>query len=165
QDLACLEELPADAINYKVQNQFTALPSFPLPASRDAWDRARADLMSKLKDKVFRWFPSEAIPFETKTAKNTGNWAVRYGYASYRDVSFQTEDGVRIRAQVYYSNARPAPMLIYVRQAADSFSASDVDELLPVFGRNTVLVLNPRFTDQMMGPAEAADVERSAVWI
>jgi hypothetical protein len=39
-----------------------------------------------------------------------------------------------------------------------------VDELLPLMGRYTVLMLNPRLTEQSMSPAEYTDVERTAVW-
>jgi hypothetical protein len=39
-----------------------------------------------------------------------------------------------------------------------------VDEVLPLLGRYTVLMLNPRFTEQSMSPAEYTDVERTAVW-
>jgi hypothetical protein len=91
---------------------------------------------------------------------------VRYGYADYKDSSFQTEEGVRIRAQLLLPKNRPsdAPLLIYVKRAADSFYASDVDELLPLMGRYTVLALNPRCAEQPMSPAEYTDVERSAAW-
>jgi hypothetical protein len=40
-----------------------------------------------------------------------------------------------------------------------------VDELLPVMGRYTVMILNPRFTELPMSPADYTDVERTAVWV
>ena len=91
---------------------------------------------------------------------------MRYGYADYKDVSFQSEAGVRIRAQLYTpkKGAAGAPMLFWVKRAADSFYGSDVDEVLPLFGRYTVLILNPRLTEQSMSAAEATEVERTAVW-
>src|SRR5262245_39716782 len=94
--LACLSSLPADAVNYKIQNQFTAWASLKSPASQTDWERRRQELISQLKDKVFRWFPPKkrSIPFETKVSKSTGSWAARYDYARYKEVSFQTEDGV-----------------------------------------------------------------------
>src|SRR5206468_11313609 len=99
--LACLAKLPADAINYRIQNQFTAAVSLQKPTSRTAWERRRTELISRLKDKTFRWFLTEKIPFATKASKSGGSWAVRYGYADYEDVSFQSEPDVRIRAQLY----------------------------------------------------------------
>jgi hypothetical protein len=91
---------------------------------------------------------------------------VRYGYTAYKDSSFQSEEGVRIRAQLFAPTNRVSetPLLIYVRRAVDSFYSSDVDELLPLMGRYTVLMLNPRLTEQPMSPAEYTDVERTAVW-
>jgi hypothetical protein len=55
-------------------------------------------------------------------------------------------------------------LLIWVKRAADSFYGSDVDEVLPLFGRCTVLILNPRLTEQSMAAADYTDVERTAVW-
>src|SRR5262249_36766180 len=64
--LACLTKLPADAINYKIQNQFIATAKLKKPSSRSAWERRRDEIKSQLKEKTFRWFPTEKIPFETK---------------------------------------------------------------------------------------------------
>jgi hypothetical protein len=64
----------------------------------------------------------------------------------------------------YQDRAADAPLLIYVKRAADSFYGSDVDELLPLFGRYTVLILNPRLTEQPPSPADYTDVERTAAW-
>ena len=136
------------------------------PTSQNAWKQRRAQLVSQLKDKVFRWFPTEKIPFETKVSKNTGGWHVRYGYADFKECSFQSEAGVRIRAQVLSPKNRSgnAPLLIYVKRVEDSFNSSDVDELLPLFSRYTVLTLNTRLTEQAMSPADYTDVERTATW-
>jgi hypothetical protein len=91
---------------------------------------------------------------------------VRYGYAAFKECSFQSEPKVRVRAQLYTPKSRAgAPLLIYVKRASDSVAASDVDELLPLMGRHAILVLNPRFTEQPLTPAEYADLERSSVWV
>jgi hypothetical protein len=58
-DLACLAKLPADAINYKIQNQFTTPVILTKPGSGATWGRRRVELMAELQDKVFRWFPTE----------------------------------------------------------------------------------------------------------
>ena len=165
--LACLTQIPKDTINFNVQNHFTAPVTLKKPASRSAWEQRREQLMTQLKEKTFRWLPAEKVPFESKVSKNTGGWHVRYGYADYKDRSIQSEAGVRIRAQLLTPKKSPsdAPLLIYVRRAADSFYGSDVDELLPLMGRYTVLTLNPRLSELTMSPADYADVERSAVWV
>jgi hypothetical protein len=40
----------------------------------------------------------------------------------------------------------------------------DLDELLPVLGRYAVLILNPRFTELPVSPADYASIEMTAAW-
>jgi hypothetical protein len=165
--LACLSQIPADAVNFKIQDQFTPRVSLKKPVSRAAWERRRGELVSQLKEKVFSWFPAEETPFKTEVSKNTGGWHIRYGYADYKDCSFQSETGVRIRAQLLTpkGSSHAAPLLIYLKRPIDSIHSSDVDELLPVMGRYTVLMLNPRLTEVPMTPLDYTDAERTAVWV
>jgi len=165
EDLACLSKLPADAINYKVPNQFTTSATLKNPASRAAWATRRADLTARLKEKVFRWFPTGKIPFQTQVSTRSGGYMPKY--ADYKEVSFQTEDGVRIRAQLLTPKHRgpDTPLLIYVKRAGDSIYFMDTDELLPLLGRHTVLILSPRFTEQSLSAPEYTDIERTAVWV
>ena len=166
EELACLANIPADAINFKIQDVFAPQATLK-KVSRSAWEKRRPDLVSQLKEKVFGWFPTGEISFETKVSKNTGGWHIRYGYADYKDCSFQAESGVRIRAQLLSpkTNAATAPLLIYLKRPIDSIHSSDIDELLPVLGRYTVLMLNPRLTETPMTPTEHTDAERTAVWV
>jgi hypothetical protein len=167
EDLACLNRIPADAGNFRIQNQFTPQASLKVPGSRPAWGRRRAELVSQLKEKVFGWFPDERVPFETRVSKNTGGWHVRYGYADYKECSLKSESGVRIRAQLLTpkTNSTAAPLLVCLKRPVDSIHSSDVDELLPVMGRYTLLILNPRLTEVPMSPTDYTDVERTAVWV
>src|SRR6185503_4836722 len=162
-----LAQIPTEAINFKIQDQFAPQASLKKPASRAAWERRHGELMSQLKDKVFSWFPTEKIPFETKVSKNTGGWHIRYGYADYKECSFQSETGVRIRAQLLSpkTNGSTAPLLICLKRSIDSIHSSDIDELLPVMGRYTILMLNPRLTEVPMSPTDYTDVERTSVWV
>ena len=163
--LACLAKIPDDAVNFRIQNEFAPQASLKTPPSRAAWQQRRAEVISRLKDKVFGWFPTEPVAFETRVSGNTGGWHARY--ADYKDCSFQSEAGVRVRAQLFSpkTNRAGAPLLIYVKQPGASFAFSDVDELLPVFGHDTVLILNPRLTELSLTAAEYADVERTAAWV
>ena len=88
-------------------------------------------------------------------------------YADYKEVSFQSEDGMRIRAQLLTPKDRSpdGPLLIYVKRLGDSIYFMDTDELLPLLGRYTVLILSPRFTEQSLSAPEYTDVERTAVWV
>jgi hypothetical protein len=113
---------------------------------------------------VFRWFPSEKIPFETRVSQDGGGWAPKY--ADYKEVSFQTEDGVRIRAQLLTpkQNSDGAPLLIYVKRPGDSVYFMDLDEMLPLLGRYQVLILNPRLSELPVSPVEYASIEMTAAW-
>ena len=150
--LACLENIPPDAINFRIQNQFVRLEN-------------KRDLVPALREKAFRWFPAHDIPFVTKISRNNGGYMAKY--ADYEDLSFQTEDGVRVRAQILKRKQRPAeaPLLLYVKRPGDSIYHIDTDELLPVLGHYNVIILQPRFTELSLTAAEYADVERSALWV
>lgn len=165
EDLACLTHVPADAINFRIQNELTRPMSLKLPASGAAWERRRRELKSALTEKVFRWFPTNPIPFETKAGRSSGGWAARY--ADFKEISFQSEPGVRVRVRLFLPKrgAAKAPLLVYVKRPGDSFYAMDVDELLPLLDHWTVLAVNPRFTELSIGAAEYTDIERSAAWV
>jgi cephalosporin-C deacetylase-like acetyl esterase len=162
--LACLSQLPADAVNYRIQNQLTSPVSLKKPLSRTAWDQRRTELVGQLNEKVFRWFPREKISFDTLVSRNSGGWAPRY--ADYKDVRFQTEEGVRIRAQLLSPKRSSAgtPLLLYVKRPGDSIYFMDLDELLPVLGRYRVLILNPRFSELPVSSADYAAIEMTAAW-
>jgi cephalosporin-C deacetylase-like acetyl esterase len=164
-DLACLTQLPADAVNYRIQNQFTRVVRMTTPGSPAEWERHRAELLAQLREKVFRWFPTQAIPFDTKLFRTNSGYMTRY--ARYQEVSFQTEPGVRIRGQLLtpMDGDRKAPLLIYVKRAGDSIYFMDTDELLPLMGRYAVLILNPRFIETAIDATEYANIERTAVWV
>jgi cephalosporin-C deacetylase-like acetyl esterase len=72
-------------------------------------------------------------------------------YAEFMEVTFATEEGVRIRAQLYQpkNSHGETPLLVHVKRPGDSFYSSDFDERLPVLDRAFVLVVEPRFTDQL----------------
>jgi cephalosporin-C deacetylase-like acetyl esterase len=163
--LACLSKLPSDAINYNIHNRFIPTASLQNWTSAGSWKQRRQELLDQLRDKVFRWFPQEKIDFQTRIATNDGGWAARY--ADYKDVEFNSEQGIRLRAQLLApkDRSKAAPVLIYVKRPGDSIYFLDLDELLPVLGRYTVLILNPRLTEFPVSPAEYAEIERTASWI
>ena len=164
-DLACLTNLPPDAINYRIQNQFTSPVALPTMTSRSGWQSRRTVLLGQLKDKVLRWFPTNEIGFATRQLPDGAGWGGLY--ADHADYSFQSELGARIRAQVFTprGKAGKTPLVIYVKRPGDSLYNSDFDELSPLLGRVNVMVLYPRFTEQTMTPAEHTDVERTAAWV
>jgi cephalosporin-C deacetylase-like acetyl esterase len=165
EDLACLGRVPFDALNFKIQHSLTKPVSLQPVRSAADWRTRRAELMGELRDKVFRWFPADAIPFETKRMRNTGGWLDRY--ANYKDVSFQTEVGVRIRAQLLTPKKPSAntPLVVVVKRPGDSLYFMDADELLPLLGHCIVLVVNPRYTETEIPASELTNIERTAAWV
>lgn len=165
EDLACLSKLPPDAVNYEIHNLFIPVATLNNWTSVAAWNNRRQELLQELKEKVFRWFPRTKTPFETKVSRNQGGWAARY--ADYKEVELSSEPGVRVRAQVLRPKSRSndAPLLVYVKRAGDSIYFLDLDELLPLLGRYTVLILNPRLTEHPVSAFEYAEIERTASWI
>jgi hypothetical protein len=153
EDLAVLSALPPDAVNYRIQDSFVGASARP------------SELTKELGDKVFRWFPREKIPFETRVGRDAGGWAARY--ADFKEVVFDTERGVPIRARVLKPRkiSKETPLLLVVKRAGDSIYFLDLDELLPILGRATVVILTPRLTEHPMTPREYADIERSASWV
>ncbi len=162
--LACLARPPRGAINYRIHNLFTSPIRLPQRNTAASGRQRREELITQLKEKVFRWFPHERISFATKVSRNQGGWASRY--ADYKEVEFTSEEGVRIRAQLLSPKGRPnAPLLIYAKRAGDSIYFMDLDELLPVLGRYAVLILNPRLTEHPVSAFQYAEIERSASWV
>jgi cephalosporin-C deacetylase-like acetyl esterase len=163
--LACLTQLPADAINYKVHDLFIPVARPGKWATLPDWRRRRQELVKELRERVFRWFPHEKIPFKARVGRDKGGWAAQY--ADYKEVFFETEPGVPIRGRLFRPRklTQKTPLLLCVKRPIDSIHPFDIDELLPVLGRATVLVLNPRLTEHPVPPFELAEVERSASWI
>ncbi len=163
-DLACLTELPSDAINYSIHNQLIPHVEPTIPKSLASWQVRRGELVEQLKGRVFRWFRWEPVPFATEASDNGAGWTT--SYADYEEVTFQTEPGVRVRARLLTPKDRSTktPLVVYVKRPGDSSYFMDMDELLPLLGRCSVLILNPRFTEEMMSPVEYADIQMTSAW-
>jgi cephalosporin-C deacetylase-like acetyl esterase len=163
--LSCLSSLPADAVNYRIHDVFVAVKTQGTWTTLEDWEGRRRELVKELGEKVFRWFPREKIPFETRVGRDNGGWAARY--ADFQEVVFDTEPGVPIRVRLLKPRkaSRETPLLIYAKRPGDSIYPLDLDELLPLLGRYTVLVLNPRMTEHPVSAFEHAEIERTASWI
>lgn len=163
--LAVLRELPADATNYRIQNEFTSPVRLQVPRSARAWDRRRATLVPALRDRVFRWFPTQAAPFATQRVGGPAGWAGRY--ADGKQITFETEPGVRVYAQLFSpkTNSPAVPLVIRVKGPGENVYSSDFDEVSPLLGRCHLLVLQPRFTETSLSATENTDIERTAAWL
>jgi cephalosporin-C deacetylase-like acetyl esterase len=164
EDLAVLSRLPADAVNYRVQNLLVSKAPLRNWAGAATWNARRQRLLAELKDKVFRWFPEKPVEFETAVNRTEPGWLA--SYADYREVEFTSEPGIRVRARVLSpkGDAGKAPVLLYLKRAGDSIYFFDVDELLPILGRYKVVIFYPRLTEQPVSAPEYAEIERTASW-
>jgi len=165
EDLACLSRIPADAVNDSIHDRFIATATLKAPASRAAWERRRTELVSRLEQRVFRWFPTERIPFETRVSGGDAGYLPRY--ANYEEVSFQSEAGVRVHGRLLTPRqvTAPLPLLVCVKSPGGSVYAMDTDHLLPLLGHCTVLILYPRFTERPLTAAEHTNLERTSAWV
>jgi len=164
--LSCLSGgLPADAANYQIHDFFIPEARARTWTAIGDWEVRRRELLKDLREKVFRWFPGEKIPFETRVGRDDGGWAARY--ADFKEAFFDTEPGVPVRARILKPRkaSKETPLLLYVKQDGDSIYPLDLDELLPVLGRYTVVVLNPRLTEHPLSAFEYAEIERTASWV
>ena len=123
EDLACLAQLPADAVDHRIHNQFTVSASPKPTASRPEWEQRRTELITQLKAKAFSWFPTNSIPFETRVSRSSA--ATCPSTTDYKEVSFQSEDGVRVRANCSSpkSATGETPLLIYVKRPGIPFTS------------------------------------------
>lgn len=163
--LACLKDLPADAANFRIQNELTSPVKLQVPGSIAAWDKRRAELGPRLRDQVFRWFPAHPAPFATQRIGGPAGWGGNY--ADGKRVTFETEPGVRVTAQLFLArtNLATAPLVIRVKGPGENVYGSDFDEVLPLLGRCHLLMLQPRFTETTLSAADYTDTERTAAWI
>ncbi|HLV01915.1 MAG TPA: CocE/NonD family hydrolase [Acidobacteriota bacterium] len=166
QELAVLDGvLPADAVNYDIHRRLTAGEPPSAPSNIEEWNERRRFLLSELKEKTFGWFPDETPAFESSLRDFDGAWVPLY--ADFQDFEFTSEPGIRIRAQLLKppGAGNDNPVLIFVKRPEDSVYFADFDELLPVLGRYTVVLLNSRLTQQSLSATEFRDLQMSSAWI
>lgn len=108
---------PADAANYRVHETFNPVAVLKPYASRASWDRHAAGVMTALREKVFRAFPSEpAAPRWRKLDREPGNPF---------DVIEIDVDGVAVRTlvQAPRDTSKPMSALLYIASDGDDVRA------------------------------------------
>ncbi|MCC7376477.1 MAG: acetylxylan esterase [Verrucomicrobiales bacterium] len=163
--LACLTALPADAANFRVQDELTATVKPRASRSRGEWQRRRETLIAELKANVFHWFPAERGAVSSRESNPNAGWATRY--AACKTVELETETGVWIEGRLFSPTPQrgPLPWVIYVKEPGERFYSSDLDELLPFLGRCHLLEIRPRLSELTMEFGEFSDLERTCAWV
>ncbi|MGE5646537.1 MAG: acetylxylan esterase [Acidobacteriota bacterium] len=146
ENLAVLNAPPVGALNGQIHKRFIRTAALAAPKSLEEWKARRNAVLRELRDKVFRGFPGEKVPFDAWKQVEDG-WTSRY--AQSFNVEFTTEQGIRVNGQLFIPRARREsyPALIYFKGAEDVVYPVDYDPLLPVFATHVILVLHPRATD------------------
>jgi cephalosporin-C deacetylase-like acetyl esterase len=154
--LTVLDRYPADATNEGIHRSFIAAPKPQAWKTLPDWTQRRKELAPALRDKVFRTFPKERVPFDAWKGKYS-MWTEKYADSFH--VEFTTEESVRVHGQLFIPRNGKSrhPSLIYVRDKDDIVFSVDYDQLLSAFKDHVVLVLNPRAVDYPM------DVSRTSV--
>ncbi|MBI3869489.1 MAG: acetylxylan esterase [Verrucomicrobia bacterium] len=163
--LVAIDRFPSNAMNFSIQDQLTRPVHLQRPATSAAWTRRKESVRAHLEKHVFGWFPREPIPFETEPSSGSGGWGSLYG--RYKEFTFASEPGVRVRVQWIAppAPAEKAPLLVTVKGPGDNLYNSDFDELLPLLGRCHVIILSPRFTETDIPSKERTDIQRTSVWV
>lgn len=154
--LAVLDRYPANAINEGIHRTFVPAHKLSEWKSLPAWQSRSRELSAALRDKVFRAFPKQNVPFDTWKAPYR-MWTERY--ADSFNVEFTTEQSIRVHGQLFIprDKKQSRPALIYVKSKEDNIFSVDFDHLLSAFSSHVVLVLNPRAVDAPM------DVTRTSI--
>jgi cephalosporin-C deacetylase-like acetyl esterase len=161
QTLKVLDRYPEAAVNGHIDKIFIPAHRLQPWQSRESWSRRRTALTAELKDKVFRAFPAQKVPFAAWKA-NDGGWTGRYSDSF--NVEFTTEAGIRVTGRLFVPRGSdaPRPALIYVRGQADIVAGVDYDHLLAALGNHVVLMLDPRAVDYRVDNFRMATLKRTA---
>ena len=108
---------PADALNYRIHELFLPTPEFRRFPGRAAWEKRSAELLSRLRAKVFKAFPADsgAPALElTRTPRGEGEF--------FDGIEFTSEPDVRIRGLLRAPSAPKAklPALLWVASTGDT---------------------------------------------
>jgi cephalosporin-C deacetylase-like acetyl esterase len=162
--LTVLDHRPDDAINEGIDKLFIPTHSMREWKTVAAWTQRRTELLSELKERVFRAFPKSNPPFNASKQTDDG-WVKRYADA-FR-VEFTTEQDLRVNGQLFIprDNKKSHPALIYVKGAEDIVYPIDYDLLLPAFENHVVLVLRPRAVDYPVDRFRMATLKRTAALV
>lgn len=159
--LKVLDSLPADARNEGIHRDFVRTYRRREWKSIAEWLKRRESLLDDLKQKVFRAFPAQRVPFAAWKGPETV-WTSRY--ADSYNVEFTTEESVRVHGQLFVPRDGKAshPALIYVKDRDDIVFTVDYDNILSALRNHVVLVLKPRAVDYAMDNFRVASTKMTA---
>lgn len=116
EQLKVFDKLPADEINTKIQESFTArFKTASVPASKAEWEKQRDAWMKALRAKSFRGWPKQHGPLKLKTAFDVERDGMRF--AAF---DFTSQQHVPLRLFVAHrAGLKPAEMKLVVLNVLD----------------------------------------------
>lgn len=159
--ITVLNRYPADAVNEGIHRTFVPAHKLRDWKTIGEWSKRRPELISALREKVYRAAPKEKVPFEAWKA-SYGMWTSRY--ADSFNIEFNTEENIRVHGQLFVPrNGRAShPALIYVKGTEDIIYPVDYDLLLSALTTHVVLVLHPRAVDYPIDNFRLASTKMTA---
>jgi cephalosporin-C deacetylase-like acetyl esterase len=121
---------PADALNYRVHELFLRTPPFRKFASLAQWEKRRTQILSRLRERVFRAFPAQPAPVRVISR-------TRAQGAQFEEIEFAPDEGVTVRGLLNAPSKveSKVPALLYV--ASDGEDARAIQDVFSPVTRRT----------------------------
>jgi len=129
---------PKDAQNYRVHEFFTAGSPPRNYTTQAEWSQRRSDLMTRLRENVFRAFPETASPPELRPG-------AREDFERLASLQFDSEPGLSVETMFRAAEETGGSSLLYVASGGEDLLAVR-DTLRQVWGskKNAVMIVYPR---------------------
>ena len=160
--IACLGGLPAAAANYHIHETWISSGQSMPPTDPAVWAERRRVILGVIKNSICSWFPTEATPYRTRRLRNSGGHANEF--AQFAEYEFDSEPNVPVRACVLATRrgGDSTSLLLWIARPAEQDSVPVLDEILPLLRNTCVVILTPRFADDVVGRLEYSRIERLA---
>jgi len=108
EDLKVFDQIPADQLNTKIQETFTATAATPQPPkSEGEWHAERDAWLTALGEKCFRGWPRQAEPLDMKPAFSVARQGIHF-----EAHDFTSQDNIRLRLYVAHRDGLKEPKLV-----------------------------------------------------
>ena len=148
---------PADARNYRAHELFVPAPPALRLSTLTEWERRKAELLGKLRERVFGAFPTRAEP-KTRPSEHEAP-------SGFEALAIAAEPGIEVEAQLRVPETASGPALLYVASdGEDDVAIRDTLRQIAYSSKNAVMILRPRGVGEVPWPKKARkDMDRNAM--